>query len=340
MVLNIEHRKVQQTGGSSFIISLPKEWIVKHGVKKNDTLGIIAQPDGNLLVTPKIESEDVDKIKKIDITKITEYDFLFRLLIGTYIMGFSKVELESEKKITASIRDCIVKFTQIAIGPEIVEESNNRILIKDLLNPKEMPFDKTIKRMYIIVEDMHKSAIRALMENDKKVAENVIKKDNDIDRLHWLIGRQSHIVLRDIILAQKMGITLEEANHYQKIGRLLERIGDHAVKIAKNVLAIIDDDIVKDLKNKIEDASKTSLELLSKSLDAWLQKDILLANSTIEDIKELVESCEKIQLNPRNGKSMETFIAISYIVESIRRTGEYAGDICEIIINNLINTEK
>ncbi|MHA1292848.1 MAG: AbrB/MazE/SpoVT family DNA-binding domain-containing protein [Promethearchaeota archaeon] len=38
MALIIEHRKVQQTGGSSFIISLPKEWIKKHEIKKNDPL--------------------------------------------------------------------------------------------------------------------------------------------------------------------------------------------------------------------------------------------------------------------------------------------------------------
>jgi len=53
MGYNIETRKVQKTGGSSYIISLPKVWIDKHGVKKNDTLGILSQPDGNLLITPQ-----------------------------------------------------------------------------------------------------------------------------------------------------------------------------------------------------------------------------------------------------------------------------------------------
>ena len=47
MVFHIEHRKVQMTGGSSFIISLPKEWITSHKIEKNDTLGILSQPDGN-----------------------------------------------------------------------------------------------------------------------------------------------------------------------------------------------------------------------------------------------------------------------------------------------------
>ena len=138
----METRKVQQTGGSSFIISLPKQWIRKHGVEKNDLLGILSQPDGNLLITPKIESRISSSRKKIDIDEIIDSNFLFRLLIGTYIMGYSEIQISSSKKIDSLIRDTIINFTQIVIGPEIIEETNNQIILKDLLNPKEMPFEK------------------------------------------------------------------------------------------------------------------------------------------------------------------------------------------------------
>ncbi|MFX1502597.1 MAG: phosphate uptake regulator PhoU, partial [Promethearchaeota archaeon] len=77
-----------------------------------------------------------------------------------------------------------------------------------------------------------------------------------------------------------------------------------------------------------------SLYLLDKSLDAWLLKSIMLANENIESIKELIASAEKITFDITN--RAELSIAIGYIIESIRRTGEYAGDISEIIINNLV----
>ncbi|MHA1660702.1 MAG: PhoU domain-containing protein [Promethearchaeota archaeon] len=335
MVFNIETRKVQQTGGSSYIISLPKVWIIRHGIKKNDTLGILSQPDGNLLITPKIDSEAFLSSKEIIVDDYKDSDFLFRILIGAYIMGYSKFILKSSKKIELNVRDCITKFTQIAIGPEIIEESNNIIIIKDLVNPKEMPFNKTIRRMYILAQNMHEDAIKALLSRDIELANKVINRDNDVDRLHWLIGRQSHIILRDIILCQKMGITLEDANHFQLISRFLERIGDHAVKIAKNAILTFNQKINEKIIEKISKASKISLKLLTKSLDAWLQKNIVIANETVESIKELISACEEITFNSNN-QSVETSIAISYIIESIRRTGEYAGDISEIIINKLI----
>ncbi len=297
----------------------------------------MSQPDGNLLITPKIESDEFTKEIEIDTDIFNDVSFLFRALIGAYIMGYSRIVISSSKRFEPSIRDSISKFTQIAIGPEIIEESNNIIIIKDLLNPKEMPFEKTIKRMYILASSMHEDAITALKVKNEDLAEEIIKRDDEIDRLHWLIGRQSHIVLRDIILSQKMGIKLEDAYHYQQMSKFLERIGDHAVKMAKNVISIIKHGIKKDMLEKIMNASRLSIKLLNNSIDAWREKDIKKANQNIQNISNLIIACEEITLNP-NHIDIDLFINVSYIIESIRRTGEYAGDISEIIINNLIGT--
>ncbi|MCJ7741491.1 MAG: AbrB/MazE/SpoVT family DNA-binding domain-containing protein, partial [Methanoregula sp.] len=47
----MELRKVQFTGGSSYVLTLPKEWIDAEKIKKNDSLGVEVQPDGALLIT-------------------------------------------------------------------------------------------------------------------------------------------------------------------------------------------------------------------------------------------------------------------------------------------------
>ena len=333
----METRKVQKTGGSSYIVSLPKEWIDTHNIKSKDTLGILSQPDGNLLITPNINMEDFVKEKHFEIDEVTDPNYLLRLLIGSYIMGYNIIKVESSKRFLPEIRNVINTFTQIAIGPEIIEETSQRILIKDLLNPKEMPFENTIRRMYVLAQDMHEDALRALKTGNTILAEEVIKRDDEIDRLHWLIGRQSHIVLRDIVLCQKMGITLEDTSHFQFMSRYLERIGDHAVKIAKNVkeiLMITSQQIEEEMINTLSNTSKISLQMLDVSLDAWMHKDLDLANENIESVKNLIDACENIH---RKLEKMSKFsVPISYIIESIRRTGEYSVDISEVIINKLI----
>jgi len=335
MEYNIDTRRVQQTGGSSYIISLPKEWIEKHGIEAKDTIGILSQPDGNLLITPYINSQEYIKEKIFDVDDINNVTYLFRLLIGAYVMGYTVIKIKTSKnKFIPEIRECIENFINIAMGPEIIEETNQYIYIKDLINPKEMPFEKTIKRMYILAQSMHEDAVKALETGDTKLAKKVIERDDQVDKLNWLVERQSHIVLRDIILCQKMDITLEDASNFQFISKFLERIGDHAVKIARNVLKIDYEKIDMKLFNSITDVSKMSLELLNISLDAWLKKDLKLANENIESIDKLLNACEKIIFNSESATQFA--VEIGNIIESIRRTGEYSADISEIIINNLI----
>ena len=123
------------------------------------------------------------------------------------------------------------------------------------------------------------------------------------------------------------------ASNFQLISRFLERISDHAVKIAKNVKKIDFKKIDKKRIDGINNASQISLKLLNMSLDAWLGKKIDLANQNIESISELTDACEEIiseEVNP------DYAVEISNIIESIQRTGEYSADISEIIINNLI----
>lgn len=328
----MEVRKVQKTGGSSYIITLPKEWVNSSNIKKNDALGMIVQTDGTLLITPKTIKEKISKTKEFDIDNINEPTYLFRLLVGAYIMGYSFILIKSKNRIQPFIRDCVIEFTQTAIGPEIIEENIKSITIKDLLNPVEMPFDKTIKRMHILVRTMHEDAISAFKNKDKSLAEDVITRDRDVDRLHWLIARQSNIVLKDITLSKQIEVKHEEATFYFLISRLMERIGDHGVKIANNVLEIIDKNIGNKIIQKISDASYMSLDVLTNSINAWLQKDIKMANKNIEEIKNVVKSCEEINDIAMQIKN-KTYICLSYIAESIRRTGEYGGDISELVIN-------
>jgi antitoxin component of MazEF toxin-antitoxin module len=65
--INIETRKVQQTGGSTYIISLPKQWAEKMGIKTGVRVSLQAQPDGKLLIDPMLEGRTI-KTKRIDIT--------------------------------------------------------------------------------------------------------------------------------------------------------------------------------------------------------------------------------------------------------------------------------
>lgn len=332
----MEIRRVQMTGGSSYIITLPKEWIKTTKIQKNDPVGLLQQSDGTLLVTSQMNREDIKKTMNFFVDDKSDQTFLYRKLIAAYIIGYNKIIIKSENRIPPNMRRIIRKFTQSTIGQEVIEETNDSIIIKDLLNPAEMPFQRTIKRMYIMVKGMYEDSIDSLKTNDQKIAEDVIQRDDEIDRLHWLIARQHNIILSNYSFAEKMNITIGEATTSFLISRRIERIGDHVVKITENILSLIEKKIDKKIMDEIEKASNYSIELLNKSIAAYTKKDIFEANENIEKLKKLDKLCENVK---KIGFKQDPFIALScgYIIESIGRIGEYTQDISEHVINQYVN---
>ncbi len=335
----MEIRRVQVTGGSSFVVTLPKDWAEEQRIKKNDPVGLIVQPDGTLLVTKKVTEEPLQKIKEIDSSTIADPAFLFRILIGAYITGVTVIRITTKQRFPPFVRAVVRDFTQMTIGQEVVEETETLISIKDLLNPAEMPFENTIKRMFVIVKNMHVDAIAALETKNRGLAEDVVARDMDADRLNWLIARQTNMIMQNASLSRKMGISTSLAMHYYMLSRIIERVGDHAVRIAENVQPIANIDIDKKVLSAIKKASAMSMEIFDRSIISFFNTDMKEANRNIESIQALESICQDI-----NNQVLEqdTLIAIhtGYVAESIRRTGEYAGDISETVINLLADENQ
>jgi len=49
-------RKIQRTGGVTYIVSLSKRWVDTVGVTNGTNVGITIRPDGPLIMTPDISS--------------------------------------------------------------------------------------------------------------------------------------------------------------------------------------------------------------------------------------------------------------------------------------------
>jgi phosphate uptake regulator len=331
----MEIRRVQITGGSSFVVTLPKDWAEEQRIKKNDPVGLIVQTDGTLLVTKKWKEEPLQKVKEIDSSTVTDPAFLFRLLIAAYITGFTMIRITTKQRFPPFVRTVVRDFTQMTIGQEVVEETETVIAIKDLLNPAEMPFDNTIKRMFVIVKTMHEDAITALETHNRTLAEDVIARDMDADRLNWLIARQTNMIMQDASLSRKMTISMNLAMHYYMISRIIERIGDHAVRIAENALPIIDVDLDTKVISSIKKASLMSIDIFDRSILSFFNTDMKEAHRNIESIQSLENITQDIN---NMVLKQDTMIAIhiGYLAESIRRAGEYAGDISETVINLLV----
>ncbi|MEI8330336.1 MAG: phosphate uptake regulator PhoU [Methanomicrobiales archaeon] len=249
------------------------------------------------------------------------------------------IRLTTKQRFPPFVRKVVRDFSQMTVGQEVVEETESVIVIKNLLDLTEIPFENTIKHMFVIAKTMHDDAVTALETRNMSLAEDVVKRDMDVDRLNWLIARQTNMIMQNASLLRKMRISTTLAMHYYIISWIIERIGDHAVRMAENTQPIIYLDLDKKILAAIKKASSLSMENFDRSIISFFNADMKDANRNIESIHSLEAICGEIN---NMVLKQDTLVAIhvGYIAESVRRAGEYSCDISETVINLLIEKEN
>ena len=334
----MDTRKVQKTGGSTFIVSLPKKWVNEIGIKNGDSIGFIQQPDGTMLLSPKITEKKISRRKIVNVEGM-ESEHLLRKMISIYMAGYNIIDLKADKRMIPEIREVIRSFSRKIIGPEIIEETINSVTLHDLVEPGDLPLDKGIGRMYLITKSMHTDAVTALKERNTTLAEDVIARDNEVNRLYWLVLKQYNLLLNDPGFGSKIGTTTNEALAYLLIARIIERIADHAVKIAESIKQLEEEKIDKKIMNDLLEASRIALGIVETSISAFYTKNISECNKAIDSSKDLVKIRENLMGKVAGAKSTVA-VPLAYIIESIDRTGFYGTDIAEIAINHIVASEE
>jgi Na+/phosphate symporter len=123
------------------------------------------------------------------------------------------------------------------------------------------------------------------------------------------------------------------------IARGVERIGDHAEKIAKNVILANERNLKFDKVEELRKLSTAGLSILDKAIESHLLKNIKTANAAIDAGNDVVARCEKLSSEVRS-KHTEAAVIYSSIVDSIIRVTMYGMDIAEIAINGAMRMEE
>jgi phosphate uptake regulator len=329
----METRKVQITGGTTLIVSLPKSWVNKVNLSAGDEVSLKPLSDGSLSVRTR-NSPDIHHGKVI-IIEGKDGDNLVREIIAAYIAGFTSIELKANK-ILSKQRDTVRKTVNMLIGPEIIEETLEKIVLQDILNPAELSVKKSIRRMFMITRSMQENAIRALKEKDFDLAKDVTERDNEVDKLFLLVSKQFRMVMRDISIADKFEMSMEEHLDMRLASYPIERIGDHATKICNSVIQIGEKDVPKDILKSIEDVNMLSLKIVEDSIDALFKKNIDLANTTFTKRNEATKRLLKIEESVIQ-LSSDISLPLGIILDSIDRTCDYGCNIAEIAINAAVS---
>lgn len=331
-----EARKLQMTGGSTYIISLPKRWVTQNQLKKGSSLLIREEEDGSLVIlSPEMEKPERTVEAFIKVSPKDDPDAMVRKTVSAYLVGYNTIHIKAknQQQLSSEQRNTLKVFARnLLVGTEIVTDTSNELTLQVLLSYPELSVQSALRRMCIITSSMHKDAATALKQLDHQLAKSVIATDNEVDRFHLYIIRQLKMAIQNTRIIKEIGLTTpRDCLGYRLITKTVERTADHAANIARNVLTLtkrLDSEVL----NKIEQMSKLAISSFETAIESLFRRDFTLAESVILKTKEIT-SLEKEAVLSSEETEIEEIANLRLLIESIRRTAEYSSDIAEIVLN-------
>ncbi|SEW04565.1 phosphate signaling complex PhoU family protein [Halobacterium jilantaiense] len=331
----MERRKVQVTGGSTFTVSIPKDWARDHDVEAGDEVGF--HPDsGSLLLTP-VDGTDTDE-GTLDITD-SSGDELMRAVMTMYVSGFDVLALEADQ-IDPDQRRVIRDATQGLVGLEVLEETNERVVIQDLLDSSELSIHNAVRRMHLISVSMLGDAVDALTARDLDTASDVTSRDDDVDRLWYVVSRIFRGALRSPTVAQEIGVSREVAFDYHSSARQLERVADHAAKIAGTV-ENLEEDVPEDVADALRALQEDAAAIIETAMDALFADDpdeaTRLANQARAHVRDIDDQTRRLD-DLLHGLDAHHAQHLGLVVDSLSRSADYGGNIAETALQKAAPT--
>jgi phosphate transport system protein len=184
-----------------------------------------------------------------------------------------------------------------------------------------------------LAEDRVRSAIRALVDRDAALVDEVLAGDGPINQLHIEIDDRCFKMLA---LHQPMAVDLRAIVSAVKINTDLERVGDLAVNIAEAVRRYLQHPPVKELID-IPRMAVIAQDMLRSALDAFVRRDIRLAQAVLDRDDELDALKTKVFRDLlthmlRDPGTIEPSLDLILVSRHLERIGDHATNVAEDVI--------
>src|SRR3989344_6081701 len=256
---SLDVRKLIKFGNSSFVVSLPSNWIRNHELKKGDSI-YLNENEKKELILAASNARKLKETKKatIDVNN-KPIDRIKREIISAYVSGHGYFVLNGNLK---DYTEEIERTLHNLMGLEIVEQTSNKTIVRDFLNTEEVLVGDIFRRIDLIIRSMIGDSKNCF---SNQLYKQVNHRDITVNKLRFLLlrmineSRYSPNVMNAIensgmnaYEAWLLLINLEDiADSSRRIARLLKD-KELAHNIADNKFSIIDDcdKLFKKTKNK------------------------------------------------------------------------------------------
>lgn len=306
----METRKLQLIGGSSYMVSLPKDWIKANKLRQGDEIALEVE-DKVITLYPRGFKDDL-KISKVEIENLRRYDdkFLRRFIYALYIQGIDEI-LITDKNLNPRLIAKISEIVKSLIGIEIIDASDKVVL--RCLTVTDFDVYGVVRRMTQIVVTMIHTILDAIVRNDISAINEIKNLEIDSDRLYLLAVRQEHRLIREFSSPARWN-ELRLILGIRTVAKLIEEILDNLENFSSYVLQLKNFEEREMLGNFLQKLSG-AFEVTTR---AYFNSDLELSEDSIQLLEQIEEEMiKKIEGTSQYRLGLEVLISACRHMRSI-----------------------
>jgi len=216
----MEERKLIKFGNSSFVVTLPYEWIEKNKLNKGDSIKIVEKQDSIILSANNTCNEKIAEIS-LDNMPLKLFN---KELISYYLKNYKFIKIKG-KEILERIAEIKI-FKEKLSSIEIIEMNKEYIILKDLTNVPELEINTLINEIVEMEKILFEELIKS--ENGKKNS-LITQLDSNVNRLMFLAYKTINYNLDVWQRPEEVKYEI----HYWRMIAAFEQIGDIIKRIAR-----------------------------------------------------------------------------------------------------------
>lgn len=329
----MERRKVQQVGGSTYTVSLPKAWAERVGVTAGSTVNIDVHGDEQLVVEPDTPTTGVDPRLTLAAGDDSP-DWLAWTVRAAYRAGVEELVLRAPEGFSPAQRRSVERAATGFVGVALTTETETELVVRALLDAAEVSVIQSVRQLRFTVLSMHRDATAALTgTTDPRVEDRY----EEAVRLAVMVDRHFGRGLVRLDEVDALGLSRSELFELRTAARALSRVAEEATTLAAAAAAV---DAVP------EAVSASALETAGRDARSVVECATAVVVGDADDAAamEALEACESVRaalegIDERLAAANADY-RLGRVVDTLDRTARHGGDIAELGLQTTMRREE
>ncbi|MDZ5813004.1 phosphate uptake regulator PhoU [Halorubrum sp. AD140] len=325
----METRKLQQVGGGTYTVSVPKRWAVERGLDAGTEVHLYAHADGSIVV----RSSERDDAALDGIGLDVDGDdpaLVRRLLRAAYATGYVRVTLTPHESLTDGQLHVAREANRGLVGTEIAADAAHGFALHNVLETADVSVRQTVVQLRFVARSALSQAAVAFGDRDADL-ERLRERAEEADRLFEMVARHLNRSLVSMAELDRLGVDRPALFDYYVTARELATIAGLSVTVAQTAgdfSAAIGDRFVADLESAVDDAE----ELVAAAATAVLEEATATdAHELLTDRDEVIVALDDVEAavfddpDSRFEGTATDARELTRLLDVIARTVDHAG---------------